>query len=212
MSDRTRIALTESLRSFDRAYTGTPPWDIGRPQAEIVHLYQQGAIRGRVLDVGSGTGENALYLAAQGLEAWGVDGAPRAVDKARAKAEARGLAAQFHLGDALDLAPLGARFDAIIDSGLFGTLSIEERRLYARSLAAALRPGGMAYLLVWSEHEPGEWGPRRVTQAELRETFREGWTVCYIRASIYELNVNGGGSRAWLAAVQQRGEISDGRI
>jgi SAM-dependent methyltransferase len=84
-------ALTASLRSFDGAYKDTPPWDIGRPQAEIVRLAQQGAIKGRVLDVGCGTGENALYLAEQGLEVWGVDGAPQAIEQARAKATERGL-------------------------------------------------------------------------------------------------------------------------
>jgi hypothetical protein len=43
MSDQTKTELTASLRSFNHAYQGTPPWDIGRPQAEIVRLMEQGA-------------------------------------------------------------------------------------------------------------------------------------------------------------------------
>jgi SAM-dependent methyltransferase len=212
MSDQTKTELTASLRSFDNAYQGTPPWDIGRPQAEIVRLMEQGAIAGRVLDVGSGTGENALYLAAQGLEVWGVDGAPRAVDKARAKAAEREIDARFLVGNALALQALDTRFDTVIDSGMFHTFSDEERRAFARSLAAVLRPGGRFYLLVWSEHEPGTWGPRRVTQAEIRETFDQGWTVCYVRESVYELNVNAGGSRAWLAAIERQGDFRFGDL
>ena len=211
MSNYTRTALTTSLRSFDRAYEGTPPWDIGRPQAEIMRLMEQGAIVGRVLDLGCGTGENALYLAEQGLEVWGVDGAPRAIEQARTKATERGIKARFVVGNALELErpspSFDVSFDVVIDSGMFHTFTDEEREFFVRSLASVLRPGGRLYLLVWSEHEPGTWGPRRVTQAEIRDTFREGWTVCYIRESVYELNVNGGGSRAWLAAIERQGDF-----
>ena len=51
---------------FDDAYDGTPPWDIGRPQREVVRLAEAGEITGDVLDVGCGTGENSLWLAEQG--------------------------------------------------------------------------------------------------------------------------------------------------
>jgi hypothetical protein len=49
--------------SFNEAYRGNPPWDIGRPQAEFVKIAKQGEIRGRVLGIGCGTGENAFFFA-----------------------------------------------------------------------------------------------------------------------------------------------------
>lgn len=58
---------------FNPAYRGTPPWDIGRPQPDFVRLEAAGEIEGSVLDVGCGTGEHVLYLAARGHDAWGVD-------------------------------------------------------------------------------------------------------------------------------------------
>jgi len=58
---------------FEKAYHGTPPWDIGRPQREFVRLEEAGKISGDVLDVGCGTGENALFLAGCGHAVWGVD-------------------------------------------------------------------------------------------------------------------------------------------
>ena len=61
---------------FDAMYGGTPPWDIGRPQT-VFQLADDGAIIGRVLDVGCGTGEHALLAASLGLDAVGVDPAPR---------------------------------------------------------------------------------------------------------------------------------------
>src|SRR5947209_19504421 len=103
-----------SADSFDSAYVGTPPWDIGRPQPEIIRLAQSGEIAGRVLDVGCGTGEHVLFLAGRGLEAVGIDGAPRAIQKAVAKATARGVDARFEVADALDLPAGLGPFDTVI--------------------------------------------------------------------------------------------------
>jgi len=66
--------------SFNDAYLGTPPWDIGRPQGAFRALADAGELRGRLLDSGCGTGEHALMAAALGLEATGIDSAPRAIE------------------------------------------------------------------------------------------------------------------------------------
>ncbi len=88
---------------FESAYKGTPPWDIGRPQKEFIDLVRRGELSGSVLDIGCGTGENALFFAGEGYEVWGIDSAPLAIQKAREKAAGRGLAAHFLVMDALDL-------------------------------------------------------------------------------------------------------------
>ncbi len=80
-----------------------PPWDIGRPQPAIVRLAEAGQIRGSVLDVGCGTGENALYLAARGHECWGIDFVPIAIERAKAKAAERSSDVHFAVGNALKL-------------------------------------------------------------------------------------------------------------
>ncbi|HPX74166.1 MAG TPA: class I SAM-dependent methyltransferase, partial [Methanoregulaceae archaeon] len=72
---------------FEQAYHGTPPWDIGRPQQEIVRLEETGQITGKVLDVGCGTGDNALFLAGCGHEVVGLDSVERAIEAAQRKAE-----------------------------------------------------------------------------------------------------------------------------
>ena len=64
---------------FEGAYGfGDPPWDIGRAQPAIVRLAAEGLIAGDVIDVGFGTGENAIHLASRGLAVVGVDAAPTA--------------------------------------------------------------------------------------------------------------------------------------
>jgi cyclopropane fatty-acyl-phospholipid synthase-like methyltransferase len=186
---------------FNAAYTGTPPWDIGRPQGEFVRLAKAGEIKGSVLDVGCGTGENALFLAGLGHEVVGVDGAPLAIEKAKAKVEERGIEATFLVEDALDLRRLQRRFDTVIDCGLFHTLDDRERAAYTRSLASVLGPGGRYFMLCFSEKELGREGPRRVTQAEIRGTFRNGWRVEWIREAFFETHMGVRGARGWLSRV-----------
>ena len=92
---------------FEQMYQGQAPWDTGQPQPGIIRLAEAGQIRGSVLDVGCGTGENLLYLAARGHKAWGLDFVPVAIERAKAKAAQRGIDAHFLVGDALELKKLG---------------------------------------------------------------------------------------------------------
>jgi SAM-dependent methyltransferase len=188
---------------FEWAYrTGTPPWDIGRPQPAIVELTGREGLAGAVVDVGCGTGENALYLASRGLDVTGIDAAPTAIARARRKASERGLEAEFLVADALQLPEIGRSFDAAIDCGLFHTFSDAERMSFERSLYAVLRPGARYFLLCFSDLEDGSWGPRRVSQAEIRGTFSAGWRVDSIVATSFDtLFGDGQGPRAWLASL-----------
>jgi SAM-dependent methyltransferase len=190
--------------AFESSYDGTPPWDIGRPQPAIVRLAETGQITGRVLDVGCGTGENILDLAERGLTATGLDGAPTAIRKAKAKAKRRGLEVRFEVADALDLPVPDQPYDTIIDSGLFHVFSDEERGRFKDSLGRVIRPGGIYYLMCFSDEQPGDWGPRRVTQAEIRSVFRDGWRVNSIQASAFDTNL--GQAHAWLASIARLAE------
>jgi cyclopropane fatty-acyl-phospholipid synthase-like methyltransferase len=187
---------------FDSAYSGTPPWDIGRPQPEIVRLAEAGEIRGDLLDIGCGTGENVLYLAGLGHNATGIDLSPAAIGKALLKSKNRGQKARFVVGDALSLEELGAHFDSVVDCGLFHTFSDEMRPIFSRSLHSVLNPGGTYFVLCFSEREPDDWGgPRRVTQKEIRETFGKVWKINYIREARFETNLPQIKGRAWLSSI-----------
>ncbi len=189
---------------FDAAYEGAAPWDIGRPQRTIIQLEEAGEITGSVLDVGCGTGENALYLAARGHEVWGIDLTPRSIEIARDKAARRHLTVTFLVQDALKLGTLGRRFDTVVDSLLFHALSDEERPYFARSVARVLRRVGTYFMLCMSDREPGTLGPRRVTRAEIRETFSRGWHINYIKAARMEHTRQPKGSAAWLSSMTKQ--------
>lgn len=128
---------------FESAYCdSTPPWGIGRPQPAVVELEENGKIAGSVLDIGCGTGENALFLAERGHRVMGIDSAPSAIRTAREKAKQRRLPVDFRIFNALDLYALHEEFDTAIDSGFFHSLSDYEREIFSQQLAIALRAGG----------------------------------------------------------------------
>src|SRR5690348_13018534 len=136
---------------FFNAYrNGPPPWDIGRAQPAFVELANAGQIKGSVLDVGCGTGDNVLEMAERGNDAWGIDIVPMAIDQAKAKAKLRGLDKQctFLVGDAMELEHLNRTFDTVLDCGLFHSLSDPERQLYVQQLASVMAPGAVFHLMV----------------------------------------------------------------
>jgi len=191
---------------FDASYAeGTPPWDIGRPQPPFAALAASGALAGRVLDAGCGTGEHALMAAAAGHEAVGIDLSPRAVELARAKSAERGVAARFEVADACSLGELGETFTTVFDCGLLHVLDDTDRARYVAALGEVVEPGGHLHLLCFSEREPGDWGPRRVTEAELAEAFADGWNLASVTPAVIELTWNEAGAQAWLADVERLG-------
>ncbi len=184
---------------------GPAPWDTGRPQPAIVRLAGEGAFAGTVLDVGCGTGENALHVASLGLHVLGVDVAQTALSVAREKAAARGIAADFVVADALRLDRLGRVFETVLDCGLFHTFDSDERREYVTSLASVIGPGGNLHVLCFSDSGPDPVGPHPVGQEELTAAFKRssGWSVTSVTADRIQTRFAAHGVPAWLAKIER---------
>jgi cyclopropane fatty-acyl-phospholipid synthase-like methyltransferase len=196
--------------SWDDAYQhNRVPWDIGRPQPAILRIADGGGLVEPILDVGCGSGEHVLLAATSGLEVTGIDISQLAIERARAKARQRGLSAEFLVGDVLalrDIERLEPPFRTVIDVGCFHTFANADRPIYASNLAAVVEPGGVLYLLCFSEHTPGSSGPRRVTQPELRATFSREWQVDWIEPDTFAVSNlwTGPQPSAWLARIVRR--------
>ena len=190
---------------WEHSYTKDTPaaWDIGRPQPAFVRLADKGLLTRDLLDAGCGTGENSLLAASRGATVTGIDLSPTAIAKARAKATERGISARFEVADALDLARLVFTVDTVIDSGVFHVFDDEDRARYVTSLGAAVKPGGVVYLMCFSDRQPGTWGPRRVSADELRAAFSDGWVIESLVADTFAINPVEGSTtvQAWLATI-----------
>ena len=189
-----------SPHDFDEMYTTTPPWDIGRPQAPFVALADAGALQGTVLDAGCGTGEHALMAAGRGLEVTGIDLAAKAIAAAEAKARDRGITARFLVCDALNLPELG-QFDTVLDCGLYHVFGDDDRARFLASLAGVVKPGGRYFMLCFSDRQPGDWGPRRITESELRKNFADGWRIDSLEPATIEVILDPGTVQGWLVAL-----------
>ena len=196
-----------SRERFETAYEGRPPWDLGRPQPPFVEVADQ--ITGAVLDAGCGTGENALFFAQRGQPVMGIDFIDKPINEAKRKAEELGVEVEFAQMDALRLTSLDRQFDSVIDCGLFHVLSDEDRTPYVEGLAHVTKQNGKVFLMCFSDKEPGDTGPRRISQDELREAFADGWTIESITSSQFEPNPESdrkfvdGGPKAWFAIIRR---------
>ncbi|MBL7043523.1 MAG: SAM-dependent methyltransferase, partial [Pirellulaceae bacterium] len=104
---------------------------------------------------------------------------------------------------------LHRKFDSVIDCGLFHVLSDEDRLPYVEGLAHVTKYGGRVFLMCFSDKEPGDTGPRRISRDELREAFADGWIIESITPSQFEPNsesekeFSDGGPKAWFAVIRR---------
>jgi ubiquinone/menaquinone biosynthesis C-methylase UbiE len=140
-----------------------------------------------VLDVGCGSGDLAIHIAASGMETLGIDFVAEAIIQARSKKAALppdvANRLNFRVADALHPSLLGQTFGAVVDSGFYHLFDSDQCEPFVDELALVLRPGGRCYLHEFAVTFPVPNVPRQVTEAELRERFtpERGWQVLTIR-------------------------------
>lgn len=159
-------------------YAGLDP-DLERALAAL------GLRGGKVLDLGTGPGTQAIALAARGFEATGTDLSASAVAQAIARAEAEGVAVRFLQDDVLE-SRLDASFDFVFDRGCFHVIAPEQRPAYVDAVRALVAPGGFLFLKCFSVKTPGELGPFRFAPADIERIFGAAFAVRAIEETVYQ--------------------------
>ena len=134
------------------------PWEMG-PRQQLVGLVESGRIApGRAIDLGCGTGANAVFLAQHGFEVTGVDFAAPAIEKARRRADAASVEVRFMVDDLTDLRNVNGSYDFLVDYGTLDDLDPRDRDLYLQNVVPLTHPGSR-YLL-WCFEWPQRWWER----------------------------------------------------
>ena len=139
-----------------RYWLNNPPWDTGITPPEVYDFLKNHP-PGNALDLGCGTGTNALTLASNGWQTTGVDYIPKAIRAARRKEKRMGLGdnVNFQVADALAYQPQEGLFDLILDIGCFHSFRGEDVGQYARNISRLLATGGSLLLYVHLNLDPG---------------------------------------------------------
>ncbi len=171
---RRKNALSKLKRAdqpdWDGMYRdGTPPWETGIPARELVRVLSEGRIaKGIALEIGCGTGADAVYLARQGFELTAIDSSPMALDRARTRAELAGASICFVLDDVFKFGRTSGPFDFVYDAGFYHFVRRTDLERFLDVLWRVTRPGSYYLTLAGATGEEAEGGPPQVSQEEIR--------------------------------------------
>jgi SAM-dependent methyltransferase len=162
--------MSDPARWDERYEKGQSPWDTGRPSSELVRVVAEVPVAPcRAVELGCGTGSNAVWLAQQGFDVAAVDISPRAVEMARRRAEAAGVRVSVLVADLTRPPPeLAGPFDFLFDRGCYHVVRREGVTAYPEALRRLTRPGSLGLVLTGNAREPHNPGPPVVTEAEIR--------------------------------------------
>jgi SAM-dependent methyltransferase len=174
--------MSDAAKWDDHYRAGDPPWDTGWPSSELQRVVaEEGIAPCRALDPGCGTGANAVWLAQQGFDVTAADISTLAIERARARAEAAGVAVRFLMADLLADPDLGGPFRFFFDRGCYHAVRRTDAARYVALLDRVTAPGAVGLVLAGNAREKREPGPPVVTEEELRRELGAAFDVVWLR-------------------------------
>jgi SAM-dependent methyltransferase len=157
---------------------GITPWERDQVPRQLQEVAAEFPQPGRALDVGCGTGRDAVYLAQQGWTVSAIDSVQQALDAARARAKSAGVEVNWVQGDVTRLpdSGVGEAFELVLDRGCFHGLGDEARERCAHGITAVTARGAQLLMFAFA---PGWHGPapRGIGAPELARCFGERWEL-----------------------------------
>jgi SAM-dependent methyltransferase len=198
-------ATPSSIPEWDTLYReGTPPWESGYPSGELVRVLDEGLVRpGPTLELGCGTGTDAVYLARRGFEVTAVDASPTAIERARTRSEMAGATLRFVLDDALRFAKSSETYNFIYDAGFYHFIRRVDLTGYLDILWRVTEPGSLFLVLAGSDKETVPGGPPQVGEDQIRNELGRLFEFVHLRAFRFESPQNTEGYLGWSCLVRR---------
>jgi SAM-dependent methyltransferase len=193
------------LEKWDSDYRGAKPpaWDIGRPADELQKLVNGGTIRKcRAVDLGCGSGTDAIFLASKGFDVTGIDISPTALGQAEKKSREAGVKVRWVLADVTAPPNLGP-FDFIYDRGCYHNVRDQNLEAYIETLRRFSHDGTKLLVLSARRDAQSPAGSSGVTEEELRFDFSSLFPVEWLRSIILESNEAGVNAPGWSALLRR---------
>mgnify|MGYP005840028653 CR=1 FL=1 len=176
----------------------TPPWETGRPASELVRMVQEGCLRpAPTLELGCGSGADAVFLASHGFDVTAVDFSPTAIERARTRAEQAGCGIRFVLDDVFNFAQTAEPADLVYDAGFYHFIRQGDLNRFLDLLWRITRPGTLYLTLAGRAGEEAEGGPPQVTEDEIRLELGRLFEFVHLRPCRLESPRRRDGYPAW---------------
>lgn len=187
MSQQLR-AKYSTVADWDAVYrAGTPPWDAGKPHAELSRVLDEYQLRPQtVLEVGCGTGADAILMARRHFDVTAVDCSPIAVERARLRAEQHDALLHFVLADAFEFVPKTGQFDLVYDAGLYHSVREAQLEQYLDMLWRVTRPGSYFLCLAGATSDAEDDGPPQGGEEQIRNELGRLFEFVHLRPTRLE--------------------------
>jgi SAM-dependent methyltransferase len=172
------------LEHWDNRYVqGDTPWDSGKPSAELVLVLDEERIAPcQAIDLGCGTGTNAIYLALRGFEVTAADISPTAIERCRKRTTAFDTRIRWLQADLLDPpANIGGPYGFFFDRACYHVVRRVDVPAFFRTLERITAPGTRGLVLAGNAKEPMHPGPPTVTEEELRAEWGGLFEILWLR-------------------------------
>lgn len=195
-------------KMFEALYKkGVTPWELDRPDANLIDIVKLYGIRpGKAMDIGCGTGSNAIWLAQNGFTVTGVDFSPLAVKKARVRAENEKVFLSFAVMDFLKERMDVCEFDFLFDRGCFHSFDgTKDRERFAENACQHLKSGGYWFSLSGNaDGEPRDDGPPTRSAKEIVGPVEEYFEILLLESGMFD-STREDPSRCWKLFLKKRG-------
>jgi SAM-dependent methyltransferase len=197
---------------WERRYReGDSPWDTGRPSTELQRVLAEDEIAPcRCIELGCGTGTNAVWLAQQGFDVTAVDISPLAIDRARGRAAAARVAVRWLVADVLDPPNLGAPYRFFFDRGCYHVVRRGDVQSFLHTLDRITEPETLGLVLTGNAREPHDPGPPVVDEESLRQELGQLFRIVWLREFRFDSAPGSGESfLAWSCLLRREALLSE---